>query len=100
MHLLLRSFSRLGLSLHPFFLFLTAQPLLPIFKAPPLSFFLPDVALDAEHQQYFLSEFVVELDILFGGHNFVWDAHSLKHFKEPFIDFAGQGQSFAQVLLS
>ena len=99
-HLLLGAVSWFLLTFYTVLLLLVVQSFLSVLQASPFALFLADVALDAEHQQNFLSEFVVEIDILLCCDYLVWNTHALKNLEKSIIDFSWEIESFAQILLS
>ena len=84
-HLLLGAVSWFLLTFYTVLLLLVVQSFLSVLQASPFALFLADVALDAEHQQNFLSEFVVEIDILLCCDYLVWNTHALKNLEKSII---------------
>ena len=64
--------------LTPIIILLRLQLLLLILQNPTFVLFLADVALDAEHQQHFLPQLVVQLHIFGCCDDLVRNAHALQ----------------------
>lgn len=99
-YLLSRPFSRLGHAFALLVFLLTGQSLLLLLQRSPLVLFLPDIALNAEHQKDFLPQFVVQFHVLFSSDDLQGDVHAFQNLIQAFVDLSRQIQWFAQVLLS